>query len=101
MSIKVLVVDDSALIREVLQRMLTRDGDIDVVDTAIDPIDARDDGIDQGHHLRPVGSAQPRARTDQVSNQGHQRSVNGFVAGSWRKRRHAGRLDRAVQRSVP
>jgi two-component system, chemotaxis family, protein-glutamate methylesterase/glutaminase len=42
MSIKVLVVDDSALIREVLGRMLTRDGDIEVVGTAIDPIDARE-----------------------------------------------------------
>ena len=42
MSIKVLVVDDSALIREVLARMLTRDGDIQVVGTAIDPIDARE-----------------------------------------------------------
>ncbi len=42
MSIKVLVVDDSALIREVLARMLTRDGDIEVVGTATDPIDARE-----------------------------------------------------------
>ena len=42
MSIKVLVVDDSALIREVLTRMLTRDGDITVVGTAVDPIDARE-----------------------------------------------------------
>lgn len=42
MSIKVLVVDDSALIREVLARMLTRDGDINVVGTATDPIDARE-----------------------------------------------------------
>lgn len=42
MSIKVLVVDDSALIREVLARMLTRDGDITVVATAVDPIDARE-----------------------------------------------------------
>jgi two-component system, chemotaxis family, protein-glutamate methylesterase/glutaminase len=42
MSIKVLVVDDSALIREVLGRMLTRDGDIDVVGTAVDPIEARE-----------------------------------------------------------
>ena len=42
MSIKVLVVDDSALIREVLSRMLTRDADIDVVGTATDPIDARE-----------------------------------------------------------
>jgi two-component system chemotaxis response regulator CheB len=42
MSIKVLVVDDSALIREVLSRMLSRDGDIDVVGTATDPIDARE-----------------------------------------------------------
>ena len=42
MSIKVLVVDDSALIREVLTRMLSRDGDIAVVGTATDPIDARE-----------------------------------------------------------
>tara|TARA_R110002124_G_scaffold133942_11_gene296546 strand:+ start:12692 stop:13741 length:1050 start_codon:yes stop_codon:yes gene_type:complete len=42
MSIKVLVVDDSALIREVLTRMLSRDGDIEVVATATDPIDARE-----------------------------------------------------------
>jgi len=42
MSIKVLVVDDSALIREVLVRMLTRDSDIVVVGTAVDPIDARE-----------------------------------------------------------
>lgn len=42
MSIKVLVVDDSALIREVLSRTLTRDGDIVVVGTATDPIDARE-----------------------------------------------------------
>lgn len=41
MSISVLVVDDSALIREVLSRMLSRDGDIVVVGTATDPIDAR------------------------------------------------------------
>jgi len=42
MSIRVLVVDDSALIREVLGRMLTRDGDIQVVGTAVDPIEARE-----------------------------------------------------------
>ncbi len=42
MSTKVLIVDDSALIREVLTRMLTRDGDITVVGTATDPIDARE-----------------------------------------------------------
>jgi two-component system chemotaxis response regulator CheB len=42
MSIRVLVVDDSALIREVLQRTLGRDGDIVVVGTAEDPIDARE-----------------------------------------------------------
>ena len=41
MSIRVLVVDDSALIREVLSRTLGRDGDIVVVGTAEDPIDAR------------------------------------------------------------
>jgi two-component system chemotaxis response regulator CheB len=41
MSIKVLIVDDSAVIREVLTRTLGRDGDITVVGTAVDPIDAR------------------------------------------------------------
>jgi two-component system chemotaxis response regulator CheB len=41
MTIKVLVVDDSALIREVLSRTLGRDGDIVVVGTAEDPLDAR------------------------------------------------------------
>ena len=40
--IKVLIVDDSALIREVLTRTLGRDGDIVVVGTAEDPIDARE-----------------------------------------------------------
>jgi two-component system chemotaxis response regulator CheB len=42
MSIKVLIVDDSAVIREVLSRTLGRDGDIIVVGTAVDPIDARE-----------------------------------------------------------
>lgn len=42
MSIKVLVVDDSALIRQVLSRTLGRDGDIVVVGAAQDPIDARE-----------------------------------------------------------
>ena len=41
MSIKVLVVDDSAVMREVLSRMLAREGDITVVGTADDPLDAR------------------------------------------------------------
>src|SRR3569623_1637652 len=41
MSIRVLIVDDSALIREVLSRTLGRDGDITVVGTAEDPIAAR------------------------------------------------------------
>lgn len=41
MSIRVLVVDDSALIREVLARTLGRDGDIAVVGVAEDPIEAR------------------------------------------------------------
>ena len=41
MSIRVLIVDDSALIREVLSRTLGHDGDITVVGTAEDPIDAR------------------------------------------------------------
>ena len=42
MSIKVLVVDDSALIREVLLRILAQDNDIVVIGTAEDPIDARE-----------------------------------------------------------
>jgi two-component system chemotaxis response regulator CheB len=40
--IKVLIVDDSALIREVLSRALGKDGDILVVGTAEDPLDARE-----------------------------------------------------------
>jgi two-component system chemotaxis response regulator CheB len=42
MSIKVLVVDDSALIREVLTRMLGAERDIVVVGAAADPIEARE-----------------------------------------------------------
>ena len=42
MTIKVLIVDDSALIREVLTRTLGRDNDIVVVGTAEDPIAARE-----------------------------------------------------------
>lgn len=41
MSIKVLVIDDSALIREVLSRVLVQDRDIEVVGTAADPIEGR------------------------------------------------------------
>src|SRR5690554_2421617 len=40
--IRVLVVDDSALIRDVLTKTLASDGDILVVGTAHDPLDARD-----------------------------------------------------------
>jgi len=42
MSIRVLIVDDSALIRELLSRTLAKDGDIVVVGTAQDPIEARE-----------------------------------------------------------
>ncbi|GHA25726.1 chemotaxis response regulator protein-glutamate methylesterase of group 1 operon [Devosia pacifica] len=42
MSIRVLVVDDSALIRDVLKKMLEREGDITVVGTARDPMEARE-----------------------------------------------------------
>lgn len=42
MTIKVLVVDDSALIREVLTKVLNKDKLIKVVGTAEDPIDARE-----------------------------------------------------------
>lgn len=40
--IKVLIIDDSALIRQLLQEILTRDPAIEVVGTASDPIIARD-----------------------------------------------------------
>ncbi len=40
--IRVLVVDDSALIRDVLSKTLAQDGDIEVVGTANDPLDARE-----------------------------------------------------------
>lgn len=39
--IRVLVVDDSAVMREVIARMLTREGDIEVVGAAGDPLEAR------------------------------------------------------------
>jgi two-component system chemotaxis response regulator CheB len=42
MSIRVLIVDDSQLIRDVLTRMLDREGDIQVVGTAADPMEARE-----------------------------------------------------------
>jgi len=42
MTIKVLAVDDSALIREVLARTLGKDGDIEVIGTAEDAIEARE-----------------------------------------------------------
>lgn len=40
--IKVLIVDDSALVRQMLQEMLNGDADIEVVGTASDPFDARE-----------------------------------------------------------
>lgn len=42
MTTKVLIVDDSALIRDVLSKALSKDADIEVVGTAEDPIDARE-----------------------------------------------------------
>lgn len=42
MTIKVLIVDDSALIRDVLTKTLARDGDIEVVGVAEDPYVARE-----------------------------------------------------------
>lgn len=42
MTIRVLVVDDSALVRQTLERELSRDAEIDVVGTAADPYIARD-----------------------------------------------------------
>ncbi len=42
MSIRVLIVDDSALIREVLTSLLAKEGDIEVVGSAEDPIVARE-----------------------------------------------------------
>ena len=42
MTIRVLIVDDSALVRKLLSEILTSDHEIDVVGTALDPYDARD-----------------------------------------------------------
>ncbi len=42
MKVRVLVVDDSAVIRELFRRELSRDPEIDVIDTAVDAYDARD-----------------------------------------------------------
>jgi len=41
-TIKVLIVDDSAVVREIFSRELSRDNEIEVVGTAIDPYIARD-----------------------------------------------------------
>lgn len=41
-NIKVLVIDDSALVREILSDGLSRDSGLDVVGTAVDPYSARD-----------------------------------------------------------
>jgi two-component system chemotaxis response regulator CheB len=40
--IRVIVVDDSAYMRQLLSRLVTVEGDIEVVDTAADPYEARD-----------------------------------------------------------
>jgi two-component system chemotaxis response regulator CheB len=40
--IKVLIVDDSILFREIMSRGISSDPAIDVVATAVDPFDARD-----------------------------------------------------------
>jgi len=40
-SIKVLIVDDQALIRQLLHSILSQDPDIEVIGTAVDPFDAR------------------------------------------------------------
>ena len=42
MTVKVLIVDDSELIREILTQVLSADSDIEVVGTAVDPYDARE-----------------------------------------------------------
>ena len=42
MAVRVLVVDDSAVVRQVLSELLARDPDIEVVGTAADPYLARD-----------------------------------------------------------
>lgn len=41
-SITVLIVDDSALIRQMFREMLSLEADIEVLDTACDPVDARE-----------------------------------------------------------
>lgn len=41
-TIKVLVVDDSALIRQIFSEILNQEPDIEVIDTAFDPYDARE-----------------------------------------------------------
>ncbi|MEE8057496.1 MAG: chemotaxis response regulator protein-glutamate methylesterase [Pseudomonadales bacterium] len=41
-TVKVLIVDDQALIRQLLTAILSKDDEIDIVGSAIDPIDARD-----------------------------------------------------------
>jgi two-component system chemotaxis response regulator CheB len=42
--IKILIVDDSALVRQILTEILNRDPGIEVVGSATDPYAARDNG---------------------------------------------------------
>jgi two-component system, chemotaxis family, protein-glutamate methylesterase/glutaminase len=40
--IKILIVDDSALMRKILTKMISEDGDMEIIGQASDPFEARD-----------------------------------------------------------
>lgn len=58
--IKVLIVDDSALVREVLSRMLSSDKDLEVVGTAPDPFIARDKIVELSPDVITLDIEMPR-----------------------------------------
>lgn len=60
MSVRVLVVDDSAVVRQVLSRELARDPEIEVVGTATDPYAARDKIVSQAPDVLTLDVEMPR-----------------------------------------
>ena len=58
--VKVLVVDDSAVVRQVLSKELSKDKDINVVGTAMDPYEAREMIIKYEPHVLTLDIEMPR-----------------------------------------
>jgi len=58
--VRVLIVDDSAIVRQILEKELSRDPDIEVVGTAPDPFVARDKIVQLGPHVIILDIEMPR-----------------------------------------